>query len=91
MGVKRLDSVILPHSTHVLACPGIFEEKSFCPPCEYTGVDDYCNTRFPLCVLQLGSVPQDLAPLLHALRSPRHLHPHLQPTVVEQAAHWDDS
>ncbi|XP_044063922.1 transmembrane protein 222-like isoform X3 [Siniperca chuatsi] len=31
----------------------------------------------------LGSVPQDLASLLHALRSPRHVHPNIQPTVVE--------
>lgn len=50
----------------------------------------YSNTHYPLCILQLGGVPQDLASLPHALRSPRHVHPNVQPTVVERALQLDD-
>lgn len=73
----------------------IHKERVFYPLCHthsiYPGVKDYPNTHYPLCILQLRSFPQDLATVFHAVRSPRHVHPNIQPTLVERAVQRDDS
>lgn len=58
-----------------------------CADSQLPGVDNYSDTHYLLSILQLGSLPQDLAALPHAVRSARHVHPDIQPTVMERTVH----
>ncbi|KAM8869544.1 transmembrane protein 222-like isoform 2-T2 [Spinachia spinachia] len=49
-----------------------------------------CAVSYSWKTCELGGVPQDLAALLHALRSPGHVHPNVQPPVAERPVQRDD-